>query len=165
MIINDNINKYNSKSGYYNDICYTATSDNDTDITRNDRKNKFIDGNKTICQDDCYLDNYDNNIHQVKCSCKAKESSPSFANMTINVDKLYQNFIKIKNIINLNILKCYRNLFNINGVIFNNGCYVLSFITIIHIISIFVFYCKKSGTLQKKIKDIFFGITHFGVLI
>ena len=32
------IDKYNSSSGYYNDICYTATSDSGTDISLKDRK-------------------------------------------------------------------------------------------------------------------------------
>ena len=34
----DNIDKLNSSSGYYNNFCYTATSDNGTDITLKDRK-------------------------------------------------------------------------------------------------------------------------------
>ena len=36
-----NIDKLNSSSGYYNDICYTATSDSGTDISLIDRKNEF----------------------------------------------------------------------------------------------------------------------------
>ena len=47
------IDKYNSSSGYYNDICYVATSDSGTDIILKDRKNEFIDNNKTLCQEYC----------------------------------------------------------------------------------------------------------------
>ena len=38
--INDigNLDKLNSSSGYYNDFCYTATSNDGTDITLKDRK-------------------------------------------------------------------------------------------------------------------------------
>ena len=39
--IEENIDKLNSSSGYYNDICYTATSENGTDISLSDRKKKF----------------------------------------------------------------------------------------------------------------------------
>ena len=56
----DNIDKINSKSGYYNDFCYTATSDSGTDITLEDRKNEYP--SKTVCQDGCDFDNYDYNI-------------------------------------------------------------------------------------------------------
>ena len=53
--INDNIDKYNSSSGYYNDICYTATSDDGTDITLKDRKDEFINNNRTVCQENCFF--------------------------------------------------------------------------------------------------------------
>ena len=35
----DNLDIYNSSSDYYNDICYTSTSEDGTDITLSDRKN------------------------------------------------------------------------------------------------------------------------------
>ena len=37
FIINDNIDKYNYSSGYYNDICYTTTSKDGTDVSLKDR--------------------------------------------------------------------------------------------------------------------------------
>ena len=55
IIINESLEKLNSSSDYYNDLCYTATSDSGTDITLNDRKNEFIDNNKTLCQEKCVL--------------------------------------------------------------------------------------------------------------
>ena len=40
IVINENIDKYNSSSGYYNDICYTTTSDDGSDILlKIDKKN------------------------------------------------------------------------------------------------------------------------------
>ena len=49
--ITDNLDKLNSNSEYYNDLCYTTTSESGTDIILKDRKNEYI--NKTVCQDDC----------------------------------------------------------------------------------------------------------------
>ena len=37
--MNENKDKYNKSSGYYNDICYTTTSKDGTDIILKDRKN------------------------------------------------------------------------------------------------------------------------------
>ena len=82
-----NLDKLNSSSGYFNDICYTATTEDGTDITLKDRKAEFIDKNKTICQDDCLFSNYSKENLKVECSCKVKESSKSIADMNIKKDK------------------------------------------------------------------------------
>ena len=56
--INDNLDKYNPKSGYYNDICYKATSESGTDIILKDRKNEFVENNMTLCEENCDLIDY-----------------------------------------------------------------------------------------------------------
>jgi hypothetical protein len=53
QILEDNIDKVNIKSGYYNDICYATTSESGTDITLEDRKKLYIKENKAVCQDGC----------------------------------------------------------------------------------------------------------------
>ena len=45
--------KYNPKSGYYTDICFTYTTDFKTDITLKDRANEFINKNLALCESDC----------------------------------------------------------------------------------------------------------------
>ena len=82
----DNIDKLNSKSGYYNDYCYTATSDSGTDISLEERKNEYP--SNAVCQDGCDFVNYDYNTKKAKCSCDAKESPDSFADMKIDKKKL-----------------------------------------------------------------------------
>ena len=86
--ITESIDKLNSSSAYYNDICYTTTSDRGTDIILKDRKIEFVEGNKTVCQDNCIFADYDNKIQKAKCSCDVVESSSSFANININKTKL-----------------------------------------------------------------------------
>ena len=125
MELTENIDKLNPKSDYYNDICYTTSSEYGTDITLKDRKNYFLDKNKTICQDDCEFIKYDNEKNKVECSCNVKESSSSIDDMKINKAKLLENFKDIKNIANLNFLFCYKKLFNKDGIINNIGCYIL----------------------------------------
>ena len=156
--LSENIDKLNPKSDYYNDICYTSTSEYGTDITLKDRKNDFLDKNKTLCQDDCEFLNYDNEKNKVECSCNVKESSSSIADIKINKAELLKNFKDIKNIVNLNFLLCYKKLFNKDGIINNIGCYILIFIIIFHIISIFVFYLNDFKIIKKKIEEIIFGI-------
>ena len=86
----DNIDKLNSKSGYYNDLCYTATSDSGTDISLKDRKNEYP--SKAVCQDGCEFSDYDYNSKKAKCSCDAKESASSFKDIKIEKKKLLEIF-------------------------------------------------------------------------
>ena len=121
----------------------------------------FVENNETICQDDCHFSEYDKVNQRATCSCKPKESASSFIDMKINITKIYQQFTDIKNIINLNILKCYKKLFCLEG-IKNNICLFLIFPFIIfHIIVIIIFYCNQEKKLYKKIKDIKFAIKHW----
>ena len=41
VILSDSLDKINSSSDYYNDICYTYTSEDGTDISLSDRKKRF----------------------------------------------------------------------------------------------------------------------------
>ena len=88
----ENLDILNSSSGYYNDICYTTTSVNGTDISLKDRKNEFIADNKTVCQEECDFINYDYNINKANCSCSIKSASSSFADININKTKLLNSF-------------------------------------------------------------------------
>ena len=81
--INEDLDKLNKTSGYFNDICYPSTSDVNTDITLKDRKEYFIRNNKTVCQDGCDFEYYDNTKKKVKCSCYPKELSLTSALMFI----------------------------------------------------------------------------------
>ena len=47
IILTGNLDKSNSSSGYYNDICYTYTSEDGTDISLADRKKEFVDNKMT----------------------------------------------------------------------------------------------------------------------
>ena len=58
FIMTEHVDIYNSSSGYYNVICYTTTSEDETDITLKDRKNNFFDEDKIICQENCEFSHY-----------------------------------------------------------------------------------------------------------
>ena len=110
--ITEELEKLNSSSEYYNDICYTTTSEDGTDITMKDRKNDFIDKDRIICQDDCYFSEYDYDNSKAKCLCNVKECSESFAGMHINKEKILDNFKNINNLINFKFLVCHKKLLN-----------------------------------------------------
>ena len=154
MIINGHLDKFNSSSGYYNDICYTTTSEDGTDILLKDRQKEFIERDYVVCQEDCDFSEYDYETFVAKCVCEAKESDESYADMNINQAKILDNFKNIKNLINFNFLICYKKLLCKKGILNNVGCYIILLIILFHIITIFVFSMKQFSILKNKIKKI-----------
>ena len=150
----DNLDKLNSSSGYYNDFCYTATSDSGTDITLKDRKNEYP--SVAVCQDDCTFLYYNYTTKKANCSCEAKKSSPSFADMKIDKKKLLDNLKHIRNIANINLLKCFKVLFCITGILKNVGFYIFISIIIFHTITLIIFYSRELELLKNKIELLIF---------
>ena len=58
LSIDDNIDIYNPKSGYYNDLCYFYKTDFGTDICLKDRREEFINKNLAICEEICEFKDY-----------------------------------------------------------------------------------------------------------
>ena len=109
--INDNIDKYNPKSGYYNDICYKTISEYGTDIILKDRRNEFVENNMILCEGNCELIDYNYNNEKVKCSCEIKTKiSPNY-DAKFNNQEFFKSFTDIKDIANLNISFIFHNNF------------------------------------------------------
>ena len=109
--IDDELDKYNSSGGYYNDICYKTTSGSGTDIILKDRRNEFIDNNMTLCEEKCVLIDYNYEKERAICSCDIKLSIPENYDIKFDKKEILKSIIDIKNIANLNILKCYKIVF------------------------------------------------------
>ena len=140
VIINDTIDKYNPKANYYNDICSKATSESNTDIPLCDRRDEFISNNMSLCEDNCELTGYDYNYKKAKCSCNVK-TTLSLDNVESDNKNILKNFIDIKKITNIEIVKCYKIVFNINNLKNNYGFFIIFFIFIMYFICIIIFYC------------------------
>ena len=84
--------------------------------------------------------------------------------MNINKTKLFKNFIDIKNIANINILKCYDVLFTKEGIIKNIGSLITIPTIIFHLICIILFYSKVFSIIKDKIKEIIFAIKNLNLI-
>ncbi len=135
-----------------------ATSDNGTDITLEDRKNEYP--STAVCQDECDFTNYNYTTKKAICSCHAKESSLSFADMKIDKKQLLDNFKDIKNIENIKLLKCVKVLFSKIGILKNVGFYIFNAIVILHAIILILFYKKKLSLLINIIKCLISAIKY-----
>ena len=144
-IATNEIDKYNSSSGYYNDICYTLKTKSGTDESLKDRRNDYIKDNLPICEENCDFSKYDTNTKKAICSCYTKINLPLISEIKVDKKKLISNFKDINNIGNIKVLKCYHLLFDKNNIFKNSANYLISIILIINIISNIVFcYSDKA---------------------
>ena len=150
--LNDDINRHNASSDYYNNKCSKETSKDGTDITLNDRKNEFVNNNMTLCEEDCDLIEYNKNTQKVKCNCKIKLNIPIIQTVKFDKNKLFQHFTDINKVINIEILKCYKNVFKFKNFIKNYGFFFYSLMLLIYLVILFIFYLKSFSILKNNIK-------------
>ena len=136
--INDTLDKYNPKSDYYNNICKPTTSSFGTDITLDDRRKEFINNNMSLCEENCELINYDINIEKAKCSCEIKLKMELKEEYKFDKKDFLKNFIDIKNIANLSILKCYKTVLKIKSISKNYGFFIILGIILLFFITLFI---------------------------
>ena len=93
----------------------------------------------TLCEENCELIDYDYNIKKAKCSCNIKTPINVVDEIKFDKYKLFENFIRIENIMNLNLLKCYKIAFNKINIKKNIGFFIVSIIIIIYFITLITF--------------------------
>ena len=91
----DDLSKYEPNSDYYNNMCFSASSKNGADLSLKDRKNKFIEDNLTLCENNCDYLGYDRETKESNCECKVKQEMTIF-NIKIDTGELKVNFRLIK---------------------------------------------------------------------
>ena len=154
--INQPIDRYNSSSDYYNDICSKSSSSSGTDISLKDRRNEFVNNNMYLCEENCDLIDYNYETEKSKCSCDIKLNISSNFDVKFNKNEFFKNFIDINNIVNLNIMKCSKIVFKIKNLLKNYGFFIIIFIILIHIITLFVFKTMSYNKIEKEINNIFY---------
>ena len=156
--INDSFDKYNPKSDYYNDICSSATSESGTDISLKDRKNEFIDNNMSLCEENCDLIEYNFEKEKAKCSCDIKLKISKNYDIKFNKNEFLKSFTDIKNMFNLNIIKCYKKVLKIKRLIKNYGFFIVGSIIILYFISLFIFSSYSYDKIKGEIFNIIFAL-------
>ena len=143
--------KYNPNNYYYNNICFPYTTNKGLDIVLIDRKKEYNFYNMSVCEKNCNFLDYNLKTKKVICQCNIYNKTFSSLEDIINKVKLLNNFIDIKSISNLLVMKCYKLLFSKESFFKNIGNYILLSIIIIHIINIIIFYRKGYSSLIHKI--------------
>ena len=152
-ISEEELELYNSKSPFYNDICYTYTNSKGADVTLYDRQNEYFNNNKSICEENCGFSGYDKVKGRLICSCEVKYSISMISEIKVEKNKLY-NFLNLKQIANSKVMKCIKLLFSIKGVKTNIGFYSFFPTLISYIIALFIFYLIEFKRIKKQINEI-----------
>ena len=147
------LDKYNKSSPLYNDICYTLTSESGTDKILKDRQKDFANNNLSVCEEDCVFSEYDPKIQKALCSCFTKIKLPLISEIKIDKDKMLSNFKNIKNIANVEMLKCYNLLYDKKMILKNSANFIVASLLMLSLISIFVFICHNIDSIKKKLNQ------------
>ena len=151
----DNIEKYNPNSDFYNDECYAYTTENGTDIILNDRKNEYSDNNMSLCENNCLYNGYNINTKKASCECIIKVKISKISDIITDENILSNNLnISENSKTNIATMKCVSLLFSKNGLIKNIGSYILFLVIILFTISIFIFYKCGYQLIENSINEI-----------
>ena len=71
-ISEEDLEKYNASSDYYNNECSVYTTEDGTDIIILDRKKEFNDNNFYLCENDCNYTDYNSSSKKSVCMCDVK---------------------------------------------------------------------------------------------
>jgi len=141
---------FDSSDDFYNDICSTFTSYNDTDVILNDRRKDFYNSNITLCEDNCHYEEFDVELLKVKCKCDVKMNVKDITEVKFSPNIILENFYKLEKYANLKIIICYNQVFNLSKLKKNYGSYFMIIIGILFIITRIIIFI----TLDKKINGI-----------
>ena len=151
----DEVEKYDPNSDYYNDNCYAYTTENGTDIILNDRKSEYVDNNLSLCENNCQFNGYDSETKKALCECVTKIEINLISDIISNGNLLSNNLSSSDNSkTNIGTLKCVSLLFSKNGLIKNMGSYLIVLTLIIFAVSIFIFYKCGYELIEQNIKEI-----------
>ena len=147
VIDENNLYKYEPKSDYYNDRCYTNTSDKEKDKPIGSRRKEFVNNNLALCETECEYKGYDFETKNSKCECKIKNEISIF-NIKIDTERLYNEFAGLRSS-NIDIIKCYYLLFKKENYIYNIGFYIILSIILLFCIDVIMFIFKGYNSLVK----------------
>ena len=112
----------------------------------------------TLCEENCELIEYNYEKEKSKCSCDIKTSIPDNYDIKFNKNEFFKSFKDINNIINLNVMKCYKVVFKINGLKKNYGFFIMVSVIIFYFISLLIFITVSNDKMKKEVNKIIFAL-------
>ena len=153
----EDLDKYNTSSDYYNDECSAYTTNDGTDIIIRDRKKEFNENNMFLCENNCNYTNYNSTTKKSVCMCGVKSKIYSISEILDNKESISQSFNisdSSSSSSNLNLMKCVDTLFSKYGVLKNLEFYILIIMIILYAISAIIYYRIGNNLIENDIQEI-----------
>ena len=150
------INIFDLNSEFYNDICFHFDSPYGKDATLQDRIKTFYP-NITLCDSGCKNKGINMTTYEAECECTFQDllSKSIFQNELLGdnilVKETLQGIMEIIYNLNLEILACYKDIYDFNYFKKNVGGFIITGLIMIQTICIIFFYTRTKTKLVKYI--------------
>ena len=143
--------KHDSKSDFYNKICYSS-SNNNSDLIIDDRREEFVKNSLSLCEPKCKLIDYINETQEAICECDIKKQFLMVSDVYFSKGQFFEEMKKIDYYINLKVLKCYKYIFSKSAFLeINFGNYICIPTIFIFIVFAIIFLAKGFSKLKLQI--------------
>ena len=137
-------NLFNPNDSFYNEICTTFKTENNTDIIIEDRRKDYYESNAniTLCQIGCIFQYYNITTKRSNCQCEVqnKNITTNIKDIKFYTKEVLKNFLNTLKYSNFMVLKCYKLLLDISKLNKNIGFIIMTILLILSIIFIFIHY-------------------------
>ena len=103
---------------------------------------------------------YNPNNAKVKCSWDIKTNINPNYDLKFNKNDFFKSFTDIKNLININILKCFKVALKIKDLKNNYGFYIMDSIMLLFFMTLLIFYFMSNKKLKKDLFNMFIMLTN-----
>ena len=154
FLTGQNIDVFNKSSDFYTSICYHFDSPCDKDVALRDRLLIYYP-NITLCDSGCKNAGVNLSSMMAICECKFKELTDEKDDENDNIYKdVVKEVNKILSEVNLEVMECYKDLFQYSYFTTNTGGVIFLLLIFIQIITLIVFYFSSLFAVCKYIYNI-----------
>ena len=151
-VTNNGYNPFDYNSAFYNDICTDFTNENGNDVLLDDRRKDYFQDFINLCEPGCKFRGYNISTNMYTCICNIKATPGEQAeeytgdNVTNEIPKDFRDLVSKRP--NIEIFKCFSQVFSSKGQKKNFGSYILLF-ALFSLICVIIFHYLK----ERKIMD------------
>ena len=142
------INILNSSDPFFNDICYSYSTDDGSDMILKDRINDVYQ-NFSVCDSGCEYESIDTDQMTVACSCSVSndtDSDDDDDDSSLNLKDILLNLFEDST---FGVIKCYKRVFDLSNKKDNIGFWLFSAIIICHIPLYIMFFLKGISPIKE----------------
>ena len=150
LLTDQKINIFDSNDDFYNDICFHFDSPNGKDATLQDRMKSFYP-NVTLCDEGCKSKGLNLTTMKAECECKFQDllSKNIFDNDlfgdNILIKESIQEISDMINNLNLEVLMCYKDVFNYEYFKKNKSSFIIIVLFILYTACVIYYYTNSKN--------------------